>query len=1018
MKKIFFGLAALMLSMTVLAERVSQEDAALVANNFMNVGNTVSGVQKAPAKKMVLKKAATASENQYYVYENANGEGWVMVAANDVVSPILAYSNTGTFRTDNQPVNVRTWLGKYDKFIKKIEADGAAQDEEVAAEWSALKKGVRKAKGDAVVGPLVKTTWDQDDPYWNLCPGSGSTKAYTGCVATAMAQVMNYWQWPVKGTGSRTYQPMDPNSDTGAKSKRYGQQSANFGNTTYDWTNMKDSYSGSYTDAQATAVATLMYHCGVATDMMYGNDDDGGSGTYTVNYGDWDWADDEGECAQNALANFFGYKKSTLTGYMRDGYIDKESGYKYYDSWTDAAWTAMVKEELDKKHPIMYGGASDEGGHSFICDGYDDSNYFHFNWGWSGSNDGYYKLSSLKPGSGGAGGGGYDFSEDQDVLIGIVPDKKDLPMITITWSVDGDETTSEIMQEDPLVLPANPANCENGKVFVGWTAQSEVSGERPSDLFTKAGSKSVIEAITYYAVFANEEGGSAPVKTTLTMEDYKAASGTFGNFTFEAVKNSGSTAPTYNADGKDVRLYAKNTLTISSATEMTEIVFNISTAGLKRLAPITASTGTIATQKSGDTQVTWTGSATSVTFTVGDKADYGTDGSSKAGQLDFTSVDITTGGGATYSDYSLSCGAAVVCELSSIELNTTNVKKTFKEGEAFNYNGLVVTAHFSNCADKTVTPTSVSTPDMSTPGNKTITVSYTKGEITKTATYDITVTELPTYAIKFFSEGTQIGATQNVKEGQAAEAPADPTATCADYTFVGWWTAELLADNTEAKAWISDFTATKDQNYYAIFSKTEAGQGGEAAFDGTTGGTFKIYAQVGETKYYATGTVSSGKLESTTVEAEASEYTFEKVTDGFAIKISENTYLKYSGSSTNLGTQSTAYTWNIEAGTAGSWRVNATTGSNRALAFSSIGKFGGYSTSNIGKTVQDATYYDVEIGGGAPAATTYYSSVVTCGETAIDNNVVAPKAIKVLENGQIVIILGDQKYTIFGQKIQ
>ena len=88
------------------------------------------------------------------------------------------------------------------------------------------------------------------------------------------------------------------------------------------------------------------------------------------------------------------------------------------------------------------------------------------------------------------------------------------------------------------------------------------------------------------------------------------------------------------------------------------------------------------------------------------------------------------------------------------------------------------------------------------------------------------------------------------------------------------------------------------------------------------------------------------------------------------------------------------------------------------MAFSSIGKFGGYSTGNIGKTVQDATYYDVEIGGGAPAATTYYSSVVTCGETAIDNNVVAPKAIKVLENGQIVIILGDQKYTIFGQKIQ
>ena len=134
MKKIFFGLAALMLSMTVLAERVSQEDAALVANNFMNVENTASGVKKAPAKKMVLKKAATASENQYFIYENANGEGWVMVAANDVISPILAYSNTGSFRTDNLPVNLKSWLGKYDKFIRKVEADGASQDEIVAAE--------------------------------------------------------------------------------------------------------------------------------------------------------------------------------------------------------------------------------------------------------------------------------------------------------------------------------------------------------------------------------------------------------------------------------------------------------------------------------------------------------------------------------------------------------------------------------------------------------------------------------------------------------------------------------------------------------------------------------------------------------------------------------------------------------------------------------------------------------------------------------------------------------------------
>ena len=1019
MKKIFFGLAALMLSMTVLAERVSQEDAALVANNFMNVGNTVSGVQKAPAKKMVLKKAATATENQYYIYENANGEGWVMVAANDVVSPILAYSNTGTFRTDNQPVNVRSWLGKYDKFITKIEADGAAQDEEVAAEWSALKKGVRKAKGDAVVGPLIKTTWDQDDPYWKYTPGSGSKKAYTGCVATAMAQVMNYWQWPKKGTGSRTYQPIqlvydDEGYPTGETYILYqGELTANFGETTYDWDNMLNKYTSSATTAQKDAVATLMYHCGVATDMMYGSDDEGGSGTYTVNYGDWDWADDEGDCAQNALANFFGYKKSTLTGYMRDG--NEQGGVKYYNKWTDAAWTAMIKEELDKKHPIMYGGASDEGGHSFICDGYDDSNYFHFNWGWSGSNDGYYKLSSLKPGSGGAGGGGYDFSEDQDVLIGIVPDKKDLPMITITWSVDGDETTSEIMQEDPLVLPANPANCPSGKVFVGWTANSTVEGNKPADLFTTAKDKTVTEATTYYAVFADEQEGEGAGEPTVNTYTFTTKDWADDTNSWTSIQDGAG----FDNDKNGVQVTASATgasaSTKAEVNGVSKVVVSYCTNASKGEGSIDIEIGDVKVSNN----VTKTGGATLRNL------EYAFDNASGIAKITvncttnsiyINSITITAAGGSgkTYSNYSLNCGAPCEGELTSITLNTDNVKKTFKEGEEFSYAGLVVTANFDGCDSKNVTSkASVSTPDMNIAGEKTVTVTYES----KSAEYKINVTALPTYAIKFFSEGTQVGATQNVKEGQQADVPTGITAECEDYTFVGWWTAELPADNQVAQTWVTNFKATKDQDYYAIFSKTEAGQGGEAAFDGTTGGDFKFYGQKGETKYYAKASVnSSNKLESTTDETEAATFTFAKVDGGFTIKNGDK-YLAYAGSSTNVKLQADAYTWDIQASEAGfgSWRAIASTANTRALVLrDTYQSFGAYATSNINGT----EYFDLEIGGGAPAATTYYSSVVTCGETAIDNNVVAPKAIKVLENGQIVIILGDQKYTIFGQKIQ
>ncbi len=402
----------------VWAERVSQEDAALVANHFMNVASSSSSIKKSPAKRMVLKKAAKAEENQYYVYENADGEGWVMVAANDVVRPILAYSNTGTFRTEEMPSNIQRWLVKYDRFIVQLEKDGVTAGEETSAEWKSLRKGARKAKGDAVVGPLIQTQWDQDAPYNDLCPGSGKTKAYTGCVATAMAQVMNYWKWPVKGTGSRTYQPIQQKYDsngniTGTYIVYEGELTANFGATTYDWANMKKKHYTSDTQAQKTAISTLMYHCGVATDMMYGGDNEDGSGTYTVNYADWDWSDSEGECAQNALYMFFGYKKAI--GYMRDGYSN------IYKKWSDTDWENMIKTELDKKRPIMYAGAGDGGGHSFVCDGYDDAGYFHFNWGWSGSNDGYYLLSQLTPGSGGAGGGSYDFSEDQDVIIGIEP---------------------------------------------------------------------------------------------------------------------------------------------------------------------------------------------------------------------------------------------------------------------------------------------------------------------------------------------------------------------------------------------------------------------------------------------------------------------------------------------------------------------------------------------------------------------------------------------------------------------
>lgn len=211
--------------------------------------------------------------------------------------------------------------------------------------------------------------------------------------------------------------------------------------------------------------------------------------------------------------------------------------------------------------------------------------------------------------------------------------------------------------------------------FTGWSATKvEKTTAKPEFITTVSG------PTTVYAVYKNTvTSGGGSNTTTLVMENIAAASFVSDGITFEANKASGANEPTYNATGKDARFYAGNTLTISCENEMSQIVFNISTQGLKRLAPITASTGEIATQTLGDQTVTWTGNATSVTFTVGAKSDYGTD-DNKAGQLDFTSVDITTGGGSTTITYASDAECVAPCEG---QLATPNVTATAGDKQIF-----------------------------------------------------------------------------------------------------------------------------------------------------------------------------------------------------------------------------------------------------------------------------------------------------------------------------------------------
>ena len=242
------------------AARVSPESAAVVANNFMNVRATSAGAQKAPAKRMMLKTPAQAVENQYYVFQNAGGEGWVIVAANDVVRPVLAYSNTGSFDVDNMPSNVQYWMDEYNRQIQFEAANTVTTPADVQQVWDALRAGQPLMTATPVVAPLIQTNWDQTAPYFNMCPTSGAVHCLTGCVATCMAQVMNYHQWPNAATTAI------PEYKCTTLDKTLEGLPA----TTFDWANMKDSYKESYSDAEATAVATLMQYCGWSLRMLYG----------------------------------------------------------------------------------------------------------------------------------------------------------------------------------------------------------------------------------------------------------------------------------------------------------------------------------------------------------------------------------------------------------------------------------------------------------------------------------------------------------------------------------------------------------------------------------------------------------------------------------------------------------------------------------------------------------------------------------------------------------------------------
>jgi len=373
---------------TVLAKPVELSEAKKVGEAFLTSQSKSSNEINSNLELVyseISKGSTTFSkdENTFFYVFNINSKGFVIVAGDDNVTPILGYSNEGIFNPNNIPQNTKKWFEEYKNQIRYVIDNEIEATEEIKREWLTLLNDKTNSLGEkSSVSPLMQTKWNQS-PYYNaLCP-SGTV---TGCVATAMAQIMKYWNYPETGSGFHSY-----------NHQSYGTLSANFGSTTYQWSSMPNSVNSSN-----NAVATLMYQVGVSVDMNYGTASTGGSGAYVIS----DQSPVQ-HCSEYALKTYFGYK-NTLKGVQRINYNQTQ-------------WLNLLKIELDNSRPILYAGFGTGGGHCFVADGYDNNDFIHFNWGWGGAYDGYFQINALNPSGTGTGGGSGGYNNGHQAVIGIEP---------------------------------------------------------------------------------------------------------------------------------------------------------------------------------------------------------------------------------------------------------------------------------------------------------------------------------------------------------------------------------------------------------------------------------------------------------------------------------------------------------------------------------------------------------------------------------------------------------------------
>lgn len=426
MKKLSVVLLAVLVSMATMAAPVDAQRARQVALTAAKLYSwELSQQNKArmnPNAECLLKDVtAEVGISHIYVFNYAiadgNREGFVVVSGDDAAAPVLAFSDEGALEMNPA---VRFHLEQYSHQIASAQEAGTCASKVLQHKWEQLASGKAineavqrfEAKGDLyndninrLLGGMV---WGQSDPYNRRCPGG----SVTGCVATAFGMIMNYWDYPVHGFGQHSYNGADNPAAYG--NWQWGEQSADFEHTYYDWKHMDNYAVINSSDSVVNAISTLLYHLGVSLDMNYGLD---GSGCWSLpEYATYDTSLHLSATvgADTRIPRHFGYKFSYAG--MRDSVH------------SDSLWLQMLYNSLADSMPIYYAGwakdDSDDGhsgtsGHGYILDGYFsdaiDSNLFHINWGWNGSANGFFKLDAMRPNNS-------DFTQWHGAIIGLEPD--------------------------------------------------------------------------------------------------------------------------------------------------------------------------------------------------------------------------------------------------------------------------------------------------------------------------------------------------------------------------------------------------------------------------------------------------------------------------------------------------------------------------------------------------------------------------------------------------------------------